>query len=650
MQSRFESQRFFVLLSFILVLFLTTYPLLFVGYTTADDVDGLTLADSLPKILSEVKNSGRLSHYVINTVGYARVVLDSFAYLKGLSLAPIVGSILLATYLTYLILGSFNSAVLFFALVCIAQQNSWQHNILTAFPFTIQLAFMSFLASLILFIKFLKNSSWLANTASAFCLAFSMLMYEMFLPFVVVFPIVSLTNYFARDTIRPSQALRSLRFSSLHLLVFFLILGAYLVVRFRTTIYYEGVAMPSDFSLLDYLRAVSIYSLSPIPPLNFLNHEFLYHDLRESFEPFRMQIFYLIVNLRPEWIARAFLIFGLAYFGLMTMPKFKARPLVVLGSFVGVTLLIFLPNILVALSPTKQKWTEAGITTYSGTYLSTFAIVFAATGLLVLGWQTIKRFSKPIQIFSAGIVSFGFTILSISSDQLNYYVSKAQKHDFMLWRLMDEVVKSDRFAEIGEDSLIYAPTLWMTGRYWGLFHASPAMNDYWTRFTYIKTGKTIPFMRIWDSALCASAHTAGKKLYIMKYFQEQDDERYSIALAEVDSGIVDCSQGILDATRSLDVFMMSRYDRVSVVANLVNGVRDSVIYLNNDRRLSTSTNFFAFGISSFNWSDSKKVSHFRLSSVGRPIKLETFRLVFGGDLFLDIPFEHEQGQISLRKN
>jgi hypothetical protein len=651
MQDKNHSQRFLLITISLLLLFLTIYPIMSVGYTTADDVEGLTITDSLATILSKVKNSGRLSHYIINTVGHIRVLVDSFAYLKTLSLLPIIGSIAAATYLAYMVFGTTSIAVLFFSLICVAQQNSWQHNILTSFPCSIQLAFMSFLCSLIFFIKHIRSGSRLTVVLSVFLFAFSLLMYEMFVPFVVIFPIIALTFYLASKQEENIKIViyKSLRNSLTHISAFVLIVTAYLLVRFSVTIYYEGVAIPTEFSVLKYLKAVSIYSLSPIPPLNFFGHEFLYHDLRETFEPFRLDFLYIILNARPEWIARSALIFILTYCGFMNIPRLRARPSAVFAGSIGALLLIFLPNVLIALAPVKQEWTEAGITTYSGTYLSTFALTFAFTGLFVLGWQFISRLNKQTQQIAGGILSLGIAALGFCSDHLNYYVSKAQTHDFMLWRTMDEVVKSDRFKEIGENSLIYAPTLWMSGRYWGLFHASPAMDDYWTKFTYIKTGKTITYMRNWDANVCASALASQKKLYVIKYFQEQDDMRYSVILAEVNPDIVDCRMGHFNASRSLDVFLMSRYDRASVLAELSDGNTKTVISVNNDKRVYTESNTIALGINNFDWSQSQKISYFRLSSEGRAMKLDTFRIIFGGDPFPDLPQTYDPKKISLRK-
>jgi hypothetical protein len=616
----------FVVATCVAILFLTLQPLFSTGYTTADDVDGLTVAYKLFDVLDPRFAGGRLSYYFSVVFGYSRVLIDSFFYLKCFYVVPIAALILASSYVVALCTRSRNLALIYFCLICVAQQNNFQHHTLTAHPATIHVGYLIFLASIALFISGIRKDNQRYIFTSAALYGFSLITYEMFIPFVVIFPLIgyAFDNKLNFEKSKKSALWRLTEKLAAHIVLFSLVLGAYFLFRFLYPVTYTGALVTNEFSLSKFINTLEILSTSAIPPNYFYSTKNILIETKDSFEPFNLSFSYLISNYRPEWIIRATSMAVLVGFASARIKYWKVKPLRDLAIAIACVLMIYLPNILLALTPTKQAWVDSGIRTYTGTYFSLYPAM--ATWLIpgYLALNLSAKYSRIGQRTLSAVLAMTVAYLSYLGDYSNYYISKVQSEDYNMWRLMGEFVQSPTFDAIPENSFIYAPSLWRGGRFWPLFHQSPAMDDYWSRFVKIKTRRDVFFIRAWDKQVCEKirAEKSGH-FYQLNYSGSDSTANVTSAQVTLNSS---CEDTHFKAG-SMDGLLLSSKSNFSVIARIFPAGNPAAEPRKNSSDELPIGSLTYVNVSEIHRTKSKAAQFFTLKVSGQIIDLNSVRII-----------------------
>lgn len=609
-----------------IILFLTVYPLLSTGYTTADDVESLTATYKLRDVLTIPHAGGRLSYFFSVTFGHLRTLSNSFYCLKFFYIAPIIALIFASTYVAYSITRSKYLALIYFCLICLAQQNFWQHNSLTAYPGTIQIGFLFFLLSIPPFRigyiykkKNMRRISWVL-------FGLSLLTYEMMLPFVVIYLLLGVA--FSNE-VNASDKSKSIihwfRAISSHVAVFLIILIAYIAFRQTVTLTYGGAIVSEQMTLVKFLKTLWALSMSALPPRYFYASEQVFIDLKETFEPFELSISYLLFNTHPEWIIRMALVALLVYSGIHRLvPRSTDKRRIITLLVTGIVG-IFLPNLLFSLTPTKQEWVDVGVTTYTGSYFSVFSAMIVVLVNIEIFAAIAQHYGQILKKIFAVISAIVCAAVCYMTDYTNHFISKAQSQDYNRWRIFDEFMQSEAFKKIPDNALIYAPSLWQQGRYWGLFHPSPSMDDYWNRYTKLRSKKNVHFARNWSPHICNDNNLKyGEKFFYIRFFNSKD--KTILALSPLQLKNSSCGKEKL-ASQTVDILLLSRQSPTSIAFALSADKKPTDIFIDGNKILKATNDFYFIPISGARRSASQRTQHIIVSSNGRPFDLEHFNII-----------------------
>lgn len=390
----------------------------------------------------------------------------------------------------------------------------------------------------------------------------------MFIPFIVIFPLIGYA-FDSKSNIKQSKKSALVKLTkelAPHFVVFSLVLAAYFLFRLMYPVTYTGALVTNKFSILKIINTLQALSTSAIPPNYFYSTANILLETKDSYEPFNPTFGYLISNYRPEWIIRAIFMAVLVGFA---STRIKHTPLNAKRGFaivVACVLMIYLPNILLALTPTKQAWVDSGVKTYTGTYFSLYS---AMASWLILGYLALNlsaKYSRIGQRALAAVFSMAVAYFSYLGDYSNYYISKVQSEDYNMWRIMNEFVQSPLFDSIPENSFIYAPSLWRAGRFWIIFHPSPAMDDYWSRFVKIKTSRNISFIRSWDNQICAKIKADNNgRLFQLSYAFNENMTSLITAPVRLNTS---CDDTNFKAT-SVNGMVLTNKSKIAIIARLL---------------------------------------------------------------------------------
>ena len=502
-------------LSLIVALFLLTFlPLLNVGYTTNDETHlYYYYSYSLENFPLEFLNSFRIGVFMF--LKFARhslpsLLLSPFVGLLGavyhdvlamrlLSIVAHAVSISLFYAFLRLLSRSVRVAYLGVILFLVLIQNSWDHNLLVSyFQHLVYFAFM--LASLILFVKYLRGKSGVLLLFSVLLYFFS-IAYETLFVYLPVFMVLSWIESFHGPesglSVRLQKAVFDVRY-------FLIVSAVYLAVYFgfsngafglpdaaRTPDSYTGYVVNAQVSAVrGILETILCHGVSSFPGFIGL----AYHKFVANYSVFRN--FYgghtLLLLLVFAWVGKAVLAGAASFKLLKTITRedvscFPAFYAILLGFY-----LIFAPGVPVALVQKYQNWVAIGVLGFTNTYFSFYGVIFLITAVLVyLTVEVSTRFIKFRYLFLV-LFSLGISAICLFTDYSNAAFTNAQSQSGMKWKSVNSFLASDGYKALPSDSVIYAPSLF---EYISIMRIFP---QYWTDYFAYRSGETY---RILDNSL-----------------------------------------------------------------------------------------------------------------------------------------------------
>jgi hypothetical protein len=187
-----EENKVTLLLLLFLVLLITLYPLLHVGFTTDDDTKTALYA-SMPNeqridiAINSAINQGRFFFIFSILVSYIPYLINSFLYYKVIAISCLIINIFLFGYLVRKFFASSYFALLSIVIFIATLQYSWEYNITAAYPFLFQFALGAFFTSIILFDCYLKSRKIGYGIFCAVTYFLSLCIYELFLLYFPLF-------------------------------------------------------------------------------------------------------------------------------------------------------------------------------------------------------------------------------------------------------------------------------------------------------------------------------------------------------------------------------------------------------------------------------------------------------------------------------
>ena len=505
-------------LLFLLVL-LTFFPLLKVGFTTADDANHyLELINPNTTIVQEaIKNAiiqARFQFFFTHILSILPYTLFSTLLLfKILAFSQIILNFILFSVLAKIITKSrvFAFIVFLFLVTCI--QNSWEHNLLTSYPFIFSFAFNLFLGSLIAFLHHRENGNNKLLIVSLILFFFSLLNYEIFILYLVIyFFIVYMQTRVEKNKRKIKQVAVYLRF---HLIILILFFVCYQVFRTVFPSTYDGTDS-FNFNIIRAIITSTQFALSGLPGYIFSNSTGAILKYSDTYSRALPDIGYILANARIEWLIRAIISSVLTFvlFSESNETVKKFRYLVLISC-----LCIILPVSLHGFIQKYQDWVITRNTlSYTPTYFSYFGWVLLFTTITFLLKQIVLKESKKVFIVYAVIISLAVFRLSLITDYSNYAYTKNQNMVSNVWNVIDEFVKTEEYKNIVDTSVIYMPTI---AKFTGDVVSIDASSTYWSQYLSYKTKKTVRVVTD-EKALRLILPLAKNALYYVGFSQESN--------------------------------------------------------------------------------------------------------------------------------
>ena len=390
---------------------------------------------------------------------FAPYAIDHPAYYALTYLGPILLAAILAARLLRSAIPIVGVGSLFVLLFFGFAQNSFEHNPFSAVPFVWESAWVLLLFSTLMLALAIEKQSMRVACIGALISLFGMI--EAFVPFVALLVVVP---YFSNGGLR-----RNGRYLIPYAVGIILWVAAWLWWRHIHPSHYEGSAADGSFSPTRIARTVWVYATGGAPFATLWNDTVIATaaTFKEGFG--------------ITWVVKAAAVAS----GLILLAKIVARqpswPMP-WRYFLGASVLVFLPVVLLGFTPKYQQWVQVGSRAYVYSHFSYFAWISLLVLILI---PLLQRFRSSIFLAILAILGGAGSIIT---DWSNYETNLQQKLSARKWETFERFLVSRAYAQVPEGSRV---------RYLGLDLARGiAVTDhvYWTYYSKAKTGKNVEFV------------------------------------------------------------------------------------------------------------------------------------------------------------
>lgn len=538
---------------------MTIVPLLHSWYTTTDDIYfalGIQEGWRSPGLF-DARRSGRFQHAVSGVLMPMAYGWGHYWLMKGLSLAAILSNVAGLFLVLRVITGDARLGLLAVTFFFGFAQNTQDHNLFTAYPLILSLALTLFLLSVASWWATLQHGRRLGVLSVVLYVA-SLLVYENFLAYGVVFPILTLatTSGVWRD--RLLRAVRTPHVAALVAMLVFL-------VAFRVFFQFdEGrEAMAAEEYRLNFDPAAAVevierYGAAAMPLHYARTYRNLVNDFYLGYGTFRVRLFEMFEVVEAAWMVKASIVAFLT--AVVTLQRGVVRRAGLVW-FLGFVFLV-LSNLPLAVTAKYQTWV---VDNFSHGYLTVYFAFFGVVILLALmvdgAVRAAGRWSRALAGGVAGILAVAAFLTTYGTDFMNAHVALTQRQTYERWQAVDAWIRSPAFAAMPEGSLVLAPSLFE--RYPGTTYVG---DEYWTRYVRHHGRKAVDILHFesdWRQQAQAPGMTG--KTYYLAVVQHPRER----AVYVVFSPVLPVDAGAPLAAREAWLLMRVRSEHMRLVGRLL---------------------------------------------------------------------------------
>lgn len=494
-------------LSLLLITSIALNPLLDVRFTTRDDsvFHLLYTGDfSYPEaILAYMINAGtRPLFHPVMSVPYLH---DSFVYFKATQILALLTATISSSYFIYKLTNDKQIALLYLVLFIGLLQNSWNHNILTSYPFYFHFFISLISLTLILLLKFTESGEKRFLLSSSIIWILVLFSYEMH---IIYFLAICIIIYIRLDTWKErGRAITPY----LALVVLFLMTDILLRIYFERS--YSGTRFRIE-SLSDMTRTLIFYSSSSMPGFMFI----FKGDILPHYYENRITVpAFSLAGIQAVWVIKSGLIAILSWHSLTNMKNMGHTGFYMMFA---IFLYIFLPNLPLSFSGKYQTWSQGFDFHYVTTHYSYIAMIM----FIVVTASTILKNMANARKMVILTVCTVFSACSIATDYTNHHVYRTQILSTARWDNVDALIKTDEFLSVPPNSVIYAPSLWTHD-----YAIMSNTKDYWSRYFSYKSGRKIV---VTDNSEHIQ-HTESRPVYYLSFLQNIEQGKQFILLGKI---------------------------------------------------------------------------------------------------------------------
>ncbi|MDZ4302339.1 MAG: hypothetical protein U1C13_11945 [Pseudomonas sp.] len=482
LQSENPAAYFFALLLLAVAAF---HPIIFVGYTTFDDLNtAVNYGNSSITFttLEAAKNQGRFTFLWGYPLLQIPHLIDSIYWHAATKIFSVIMLLIALGMVVYQTFRSLWLVVAVTTLFLSLQQNGWDHNAMTAYPFAFNAYASSFLFSLAAFRRSIETAST-TTAVLAGLLYFISLGIELFVLFFPLF--LLLASSVPTGKFEPRINLRKNRrqiFVQLASVTTYLV--CYVLWRRVFPSGYDGNQIHYG-SAQSIFNVIWTYSVNAFPLLS-LN--FVHSEHHQSFFSGSTGLRQLLENLQSSSLLKALCASALI-FGLLNSKKLANLRYSSIQIGIAVALIsIFLPNLLLGFVEKHQIWVNGNTSSYLYTYYSFIAVCVFLALLLALLSKLLQATKPWLQNLMVVLLTICTLLTTLAVDARNQYIALDQKLAHRKIQLVEQVVATKEFQSMPDNS-----TLLIGGLLESHHGIAVTTEDFWVSFIKKKNAKSLNF-------------------------------------------------------------------------------------------------------------------------------------------------------------
>ena len=577
-----------VALILIVIGLITFIPLFRTGLTTYDDLSQQLLALDDKFTFFEISKSfansqGRFYFLYSGLVLLLPYSINSWWFIKGVGLGSVFLNLLLLSVLNGKIFKSKEMAYLSLLLGFVLMQNSWEHNLLNAYPLVFTLSVSLLLFSLILLFQYLEKSNLKLLVMSGLFYFFALLSYETFLLYLPIYFIVVFFK-FKKPVFSAQNLIKIIKITSPYLISVGGYLAAYYLFQQAHPSGYDGNQIKGG-SVGGFFKTIWIFGKSSLPFSFFLDKYYrtYLNTYNTSLLGDRRNPISIILTLNSLWLIKGLLV---SYLSFKIFNQFKTNEQ--LKKFILVGLVsaayIFLPITFIAMINKYQSWaTGGGAIAFTATYFSYLALISVFVGLTgaVIHFTRRQFILNKIIIF---IMVASLFSISVIHDYMNEHVTISQRQASLKWDAVRNLIGSSEFSDIPNNSLIYAPSI----------YNYMIVPTYWQQYIKVTSGKTVT---VTDKAGIVAnyfenySQSATPAAYLLDYHQEPVDEQDYLVFAQI-TNVASNSANLELWTNKITIFSRGKYKKYLGVLPLKNDDKIKIIKIDGLKHLVDENTLF----------------------------------------------------------
>ena len=474
---KINSENIIIGFLFLLTILLTLLPFFSVGITCSDDLE-YYFTFQKGNLFADAQNYARVAgrfYFLITKPIYSLVyAFDNFYVTKIIQHSALLFSYIIFSCLIKKVTKSIYFALFIFLLLLLATPCTvnW-HMPFIAYPFFFTFSFGLMCCALILYIKFLEDSSKYKYLILSAILWFIVsLFYETYILFLLYFciyiAIKGIFQYGIKKIFVEKQFLREIIPFAVAGLLYMTI---YCIYRSSVDNVYNGSAIATNFKLKNFFIVLSQCKKGALPMRAFLyGSETISYALLNA--TWLVYINALIQCVLTWWL-----------FCKDKLEITRKKFLIILG---GALFVAYTAHTLIGIAEKYNSDWYSYMRGYVTTYYSYFGIMLAI-GIILSSLNSLFSESKILQtivrIVSVASVFVVSVVIGYNNDKVSHNWARSQKR----FDLVDDMIKRGAFDNIPDNAILYDVELYDsgeggTGLWW---------SHKWTEFINIKSGRKI---------------------------------------------------------------------------------------------------------------------------------------------------------------
>lgn len=458
-----EERIIIYLISFLYLITLSNY--IYTGFATNDDYQYFCRYFNDENVWKEsyeyAKMNGRF--YFIFMQPLFNILLPysfgSYLFAKSLNLVVIaIGVYVMGGNIARLLKNN-TYRNLFHLFFCIFITIKGSNNPIISYPLYFSTSWLFFQISIQYFLKFKEKNVVSAKYLSLLFYLFSLLFYEIYVVLSIIFLGISYL-YLPKYSKNWIERLKFIFKTNLPILCVILIyITVYYVFKKNfSSQAYEGVNVSNNFSISSFFTAILMLSKGGLPLHLYFSGHGVYENCSYILGGHIQSLINPIINIKKEWLFKSVIV-GTAFILIannhkISTIKFNKTSIILIS--LGLSL-IFLPHVLLALTPKYQMYTSMGMDYYITTYFSAL-FIYIFLSVLISPIFLIK--SSPMRKAAIAIFTVIFMWSSVLIDYSNYHAKTDLMKIYNFIVALNELTESSNFNKISEKDIIIAPSLY----------------------------------------------------------------------------------------------------------------------------------------------------------------------------------------------